>query len=48
MSTPTNITQEIAEWSETLAFDAVPPEAWRIAKRCILDGLGLIIAGVRQ
>jgi 2-methylcitrate dehydratase PrpD len=29
-------------------FDDVPAEAVRIAKRCILDGLGLILAGSNQ
>ena len=48
MSTQTHITREIADWSTDLTFDKVPPEARRIAKRCILDALGLIIVGARQ
>ncbi|MCJ7501181.1 MmgE/PrpD family protein [bacterium] len=48
MSTQTNITREIADWSTAQTFDKVPPEARRIAKRCILDALGLIVVGARQ
>ena len=48
MSSQTRITTEIADWSTALSFDKVPSEARRIAKRCILDGLGLIIVGARQ
>lgn len=48
MLTKTHVTQETAEWAAALAFDHQPSEALRIAKRCILDGLGLIIAGARQ
>lgn len=48
MSTTTTVTRESAEWTASLSFKAVPDEARRIAKRCILDGLGLILAGARQ
>ncbi|HSO19731.1 MAG TPA: MmgE/PrpD family protein, partial [Desulfosarcina sp.] len=48
MSTKTHVTEEAAKWAATLKFDTIPAEALRIAKRCILDGLGLILAGSRQ
>jgi len=49
MSNPeTAITIEIAQFVSTLEFENFPQEAVRIAKRCILDGLGVILAGSNQ
>lgn len=42
------VTREAAEFVSSLRFDDLPPEAVRIAKRCILDGFGLILAGSLQ
>lgn len=44
----TDVTKEAAEFAHRLAFDDLPAEALRIAKRCILDGTGLILAGSMQ
>ena len=41
----TKVTQEAADFARNLSFDALPAEAVRIGKRCVLDGLGLILAG---
>ncbi len=41
----THITTEVAKFVTELNFDDLPPEALRIGKRCILDGIGLILAG---
>ncbi len=49
MSNPeTAVTSEIAEFVSHLEFGDFPAEAVRIAKRCILDGLGVILAGSSQ
>ena len=44
----TSITVEIAEFIHGLKYDQLPSEALRIAKRCVLDGLGVILAGSDQ
>jgi len=41
----TRVTEEAAIFVSDLTYTALPPEAVRIGKRCILDGLGLILAG---
>ncbi|TCW06453.1 2-methylcitrate dehydratase PrpD [Raoultella sp. BIGb0138] len=43
--TGTTMTQDAAEFVETLTFSAIPPEVLRIGTRCLLDGLGLFVAG---
>jgi 2-methylcitrate dehydratase PrpD len=43
-----NVAKEAAEFAYQLQFEDVPSEAARIAKRCVLDGLGLILAGSLQ
>jgi 2-methylcitrate dehydratase PrpD len=42
------ITSEIANFVSNLEFERIPPEAVRIGKRCVLDGLGVILAGSNQ
>ncbi|MBI5580361.1 MAG: MmgE/PrpD family protein [Deltaproteobacteria bacterium] len=42
------VTQEAAAFTAGLKFHDLPAEALRIAKRCVLDGLGLILAGSDQ
>jgi 2-methylcitrate dehydratase PrpD len=44
----TTITSNIVEYVLGVDFNDLPSEALRIAKRCILDGLGLILAGSNQ
>jgi 2-methylcitrate dehydratase PrpD len=41
-------TAAAAEFVEHVTFNAVPPEALRIGTRCLLDGLGLIVAGSEE
>lgn len=41
----TNVTEQSAKFVETICYEALPVEAIRIGKRCVLDGLGLILAG---
>jgi 2-methylcitrate dehydratase PrpD len=47
-SAETFVTQEAAAFTANLKFHDFPVEALRIAKRCVLDGLGLILAGSDQ
>jgi 2-methylcitrate dehydratase PrpD len=42
------ITEEIAGFVEAIQFKDVPPEAHHIAKRCIIDGIGVILAGIAE
>ena len=39
------ITRALCEFVETLTYEAIPAEALTVARRCILDGLGLFVAG---
>src|SRR6185503_2945970 len=47
---PTDLktTAAAAEFVESIAFNAIPPEAIRIGTRCLLDGLGLFVAGSEE
>lgn len=42
---PSNITKAACAFIESSSFDKLPAEAVRIARRCILDGLALYVAG---
>jgi 2-methylcitrate dehydratase PrpD len=42
---PSNITRSACAFIESSSFDRLPKEAVRIARRCILDGLALYVAG---
>jgi 2-methylcitrate dehydratase PrpD len=42
---PSNVTKAACAFIESASFDRLPSEAVRIARRCILDGLGLYVAG---
>jgi 2-methylcitrate dehydratase PrpD len=42
------LTQTIAAFAAQTGFDALPPEAIQIAKRCILDGLAVMLAGASE
>ncbi|MGE5256855.1 MAG: MmgE/PrpD family protein, partial [Hyphomicrobiales bacterium] len=48
MNPETFVTREAAAFTYNLKFKDLPGEAVRIAKRCVLDGLGLMVAGSDQ
>ncbi len=41
-------TAAAANFVETISFEAIPAEALRIGTRCLLDGLGLFVAGSEE
>jgi 2-methylcitrate dehydratase PrpD len=41
----TSVTKAVAQFVVDLTYAALPAEGLRIGKRCILDGLGLVLAG---
>jgi 2-methylcitrate dehydratase PrpD len=43
-----NTTTAAAEFVEKITFGAIPAEALRIGTRCLLDGLGLFVAGSEE
>ena len=43
-----NTTATAASFIETVTYDAIPSEAVRIGTRCLLDGLGLFVAGAEE
>jgi len=49
-SIPTGLrtTAAAAEFVENITFDGIPAEALRIGTRCLLDGLGLFVAGSEE
>jgi 2-methylcitrate dehydratase PrpD len=49
MQTPeSQITIEVARFIEQMSFDALPDDVLRLGKRCVLDGLAVILAGSEQ
>lgn len=48
MSGTNNLTQDAARFAATLKFSDIPAEALHIARRCIIDGLGVMLAGSEQ
>lgn len=48
MPQDTTITADAAAFVETVSFEDIPVEALRIGKRCLLDGLGLYVAGSEE
>jgi 2-methylcitrate dehydratase PrpD len=44
----TFVTKEVAEFVAGFQYNDISPEALKIGKRCILDGLGVILAGSTQ
>lgn len=48
MSKSPSLTREAAEFAVDLRFEDVPEEALRIARRCVLDGLAVALAGSEQ
>jgi 2-methylcitrate dehydratase PrpD len=47
-SQETYVTREAGEFVSKLQYEDLPSEALRIGKRCVLDGLGVILAGSSQ
>lgn len=43
-----SLTRQAAEFAAQLDFDRLPAEAVTLAKRCVLDGIGVTIAGTQQ
>lgn len=41
-------TEAAAKFVEDVKYEAIPPEALRIGTRCLLDGLGLFVAGSEE
>ena len=45
MSTRSSLTEQLADWIDSLTWDAVPADVIERARLCLLDGLGCGIAG---
>ncbi|MBC7778780.1 MAG: MmgE/PrpD family protein, partial [Proteobacteria bacterium] len=45
---PTTVTADAARFIEALTLADIPREAARIGRRCILDGLSVMIAGLGE
>ncbi|ECG5644603.1 MmgE/PrpD family protein [Salmonella enterica subsp. enterica serovar Poona] len=45
ISSNTTMTEDAAKFIETVAFEDMPPNVLQIGTRCLLDGLGLYVAG---
>jgi 2-methylcitrate dehydratase PrpD len=45
---PSTVTAEAAAFIEGLSVDRIPREAARIGRRCVLDGLSVMIAGLAE
>ncbi|HSC41121.1 MAG TPA: MmgE/PrpD family protein, partial [Candidatus Binatia bacterium] len=43
-----NTTAAAAAFIETITYAAIPSDAVRIGTRCLLDGLGLFVAGAEE
>ncbi len=46
--TPSEITRPLAEFASSLTLDKIPAEVAFIAKQCILDWLGVTLAGAKE
>ena len=44
----TTITEQAAQFVERVTFEDIPEDALHIGKRCIIDGLGLYVAGSEE
>lgn len=42
------VTEEISDFIVSSGYESFPPKAVDLAKRCIIDGLGVMIAGMRE
>lgn len=45
LSQPDSIITTLAQWSATLRYRAIAPEALAVAQRCVIDTLGVALAG---
>ena len=43
-----SLTQDAAEFAEKLTYEDLPEDALAIARRCVMDGLGVMLAGSEQ
>lgn len=43
-----SLTREAARFAANLRYEDVPDEALRVARRCVIDGLGVMLAGTEQ
>lgn len=48
MSTTDSLTRDAAQFAANLKFADIPDDALHIAKRCVLDGLAVMLAGSEQ
>jgi len=48
LSEPSSLTHEAAAFAADLTFKDIPEEALHIARRCVLDGLAVMLAGSEQ
>jgi 2-methylcitrate dehydratase PrpD len=48
MPDPIPLTREAADFAVALTFNALPDDAVHLAKRCLLDGLAVMLAGTAQ
>ena len=48
MSESSSLTHEAAAFAANLTFEDIPEEALHIARRCVLDGLAVMLAGSEQ
>ena len=46
--TPSEITRPLAEFASSLTLDRIPAEVASIAKQCIMDWLGVTLAGAKE
>jgi 2-methylcitrate dehydratase PrpD len=44
----TGITEEVANFVRNIRYEDFPPEVRHMAKRCIIDGIGVILAGSEE
>lgn len=44
----THLTEDAAQFASSIAFSDIPEDTLHIAKRCIIDGLGVMLAGTEQ
>ncbi|MEQ8196137.1 MAG: MmgE/PrpD family protein, partial [Rhodospirillales bacterium] len=45
MSENTRITAQAATFAASLSYDKIPPDALKIGRRCLIDGIGQFVAG---
>ena len=43
-----DVTSQAVHFVESISFEEIPQEALRIGTRCILDGVGLFVAGTDE